>query len=390
MGAIRMTSTERDQRIASAEAILLQFADRTGLSSSRPAKRYLWTDAFAVCGFLSLTRATGRTRYLELAKQLVDAVHRELGHHRADDRRSGWLSGLGEREGAKHPTAGGLRIGKTLPERRPDEPFDQQLEWDRDGQYFHYLTKWMHALDQVALQTGEARYNRWARELARVAHDAFRQPERGGLHWKMSIDLSHPLVPGTSPHDALDGFVTVLQLQRTAALLPDGPAQPDLEREKASLGAAIDVLALGTTDPLGLGGLLMDGCRIAQVEDGSTRRYGALLRGVLATAGEGIRRFDAGLEPRRPAESRLAFRELGLAIGLEGLGSLDASGDDGLQMLVERLERHLPLARAIEAFWSISTHQRTHGWLAHQDINEVMLATSLLPDGFLGSPSPGG
>src|SRR5216684_2205383 len=58
---------------------------------------------------------------------------------------------------------GGLRIGKKLPERSAGEPFDEQLEWDRDGQYFHYLTKWMHALDQVARSTKQPRFNLWAR-----------------------------------------------------------------------------------------------------------------------------------------------------------------------------------------------------------------------------------
>jgi hypothetical protein len=43
--------------------------------------------------------------------------------------------------GAAHPTRGGLRIGKKLPERRPGEAFQERLEWERDGQYFHYLTK---------------------------------------------------------------------------------------------------------------------------------------------------------------------------------------------------------------------------------------------------------
>jgi hypothetical protein len=34
-----------------------------------------------------------------------------------------------------------LRIGKQLAERRPGERFDERLEWERDGQYFHYLTR---------------------------------------------------------------------------------------------------------------------------------------------------------------------------------------------------------------------------------------------------------
>jgi hypothetical protein len=67
--------------------------------------------------------------------------------------------GLSEEEGHAHPTRGGLRIGKPLAERSPDEPIDERREWDRNGQYFHYLTKWMHALDQVARSTGQPMFN---------------------------------------------------------------------------------------------------------------------------------------------------------------------------------------------------------------------------------------
>lgn len=180
-------------------ALMLDFARRTGLNSEQPQRRYLWTDAFAVCNFLGLARATGEQRYKELALRLVDQVHHTLGRHRQDDARSGWISGLREREGEAHPTRGGLRIGKNMPERGADEPVDDNLEWERDGQYFHYLAKWMHALNQVSRSTGEPRFNKWATELARTAHDAFtyRPPFAGTLrmYWKMSINLERALVP---------------------------------------------------------------------------------------------------------------------------------------------------------------------------------------------------
>lgn len=83
--------------------------------------RYLWTDAFALLNFLELGRITGKHNYLDLARRLIDAVHYTLGRHRGDDARSGWISGLKEDEGKKHPAAGGLRIGKKLNERRPEE-----------------------------------------------------------------------------------------------------------------------------------------------------------------------------------------------------------------------------------------------------------------------------
>src|SRR5512134_913325 len=125
-----MSSTE------TARVLMARFVERTG-----DARRYLWTDAFAVCNFIGLDQD-------ELALQMIERVHRVLGRHRTDDSRTGWISGLADRAGEQHPTVGGLRIGKPLPERRAGEPLDDRLEWDRDGQYFHYLTKWMHALDR--------------------------------------------------------------------------------------------------------------------------------------------------------------------------------------------------------------------------------------------------
>jgi hypothetical protein len=38
----------------------------------------------------------------------------------------------------------------------------------------------------------------------------------------------------------------------------------------------------------------------------------------------------------------------------------------------------------IEEFWLGEENRRTSGWISHRDINMVMLATSLVPDGFLG------
>ena len=192
-----------------------------------------------------------------------------LGRHRADDSRAGWISGLGEHEGEAHPTRGGLRIGKPLPERRPEEPFDEQLEWERDGQYFHYLTKWMHALDQVSRSTRDPRFHLWARELADAAHAAFTRGSGGpgarGLVWKMSTDLSRALVPSMGQHDPLDGFLTCVQLETTAALLPGALPGPSLKPAIADFSRLLRTIDLRTADPLGIGGLLSDACRLAQL-----------------------------------------------------------------------------------------------------------------------------
>src|SRR5437867_9776137 len=54
-------------RVRKAAELMLRFAERSGLAGDGPARRYLWTDAFAVCNFLSLGRITGEDRYTDLA-----------------------------------------------------------------------------------------------------------------------------------------------------------------------------------------------------------------------------------------------------------------------------------------------------------------------------------
>jgi hypothetical protein len=384
-----------EEAIERAAAFMGAFAERTGLGSERPPQRYLWTDAFAVCNFLALARETGEERYTALALALVDQVHQVLGRYRADDLRSGWISGLEEREGAAHPTRGGLRIGKKLPERRPTEPFDARLEWDRDGQYFHYLTKWMHALDQVSRATHDPRFNRWARELAEVAHAAFTHGPPGPgrrMTWKMSTDLSRPLVPSMGQHDPLEGYVTCLQLDATARLLSnpgDGPSLGECALDFAALLRARD---FATADPLGLGGLLLDAGRIAQLEPGASPSGGKLLEMLLQAALSGLERYAQQDELGQAASRRLAFRELGLAIGLHALALIDRethekpdrfSGHPDLSGHLEALAPYVALGPAIASFWLDAENRRTRMWAEHRDINEVMLATSLVPEGCL-------
>jgi hypothetical protein len=368
-----------DPRRRTAVELMERFAQRTGLTApDQPSRRYLWTDAFAVCTFLGIGRALAQTRYTEMALQLVDRVHHVLGRHRPDDARTGWLSGLSAAQGEAHPTIGGLRIGKPLPERAVNAPLDERLEWDRDGQYFHYLTKWMHALDVAARSTGQLLFNRWACELAVTAHRAFTYVPRSGqaprMHWKMSIDLARPLVASMGQHDPLDGLITCIQLETTT---PD--ADPSLQGAMADYAAMLDGLA--SADPLGIGGILVDAFRLAQVHHHAS--HVTLIESLLDAALVGVRGYlqrpDLGL----PATHRLAFRELGLAIGLAALSRDPWPNNRSVRVGIERLRPFADLGTEIERFWCHSDNRSQPSWIDHADINDVMLATALEPEGFL-------
>jgi hypothetical protein len=386
-----------DPRIDAAITLMNSFALRTGLASDEQPRRYLWTDAFAACNYLGLARSTGNREFTEYALQLVDQVHHILGRHRDDDRRSGWISELGEQDAEQHPTRGGLRIGKGLPERGPREAFDEQLEWDRDGQYFHYLTKWMHALDQVTRNTQQPRFNTWARELAETAFAAFSYApayarETRRMHWKMSIDLTRVLVPSMGQHDPLDGYISNLQLRVTAAAQPETMTGPDLEEETRQYAMMLRRSELATADPLGLGGLLVDAYRLQQLMQQGAKPDTRLLRRLLDAAQTGLPHYMRSGELQQPARFRLAFRELGLAIGLHAVERMQRQAghagrrsdiDPQLRAQLQALMQYLPLRDEIEEFWLDPEQQRATSWIEHQDINEVMLSTSLAPDGFL-------
>ncbi len=388
---------EPDASISIVREIMTDFADSTGLSSSRnPPQRYLWTDSFAVCNFLELFRRTRDENYRGLALRLVDQVHHTLGRHRRDDPRSGWISALDADQGETHPTGGGLRIGKKLDERRRGEPLNEQLEWDRDGQYYHYLTKWMHALNRVGIATGDPAYLRWGMELAQTAHSRFTYTHpsdgRKRLYWKMSIDLSYPLVLAMGQHDPLDGLVTYSELQTTASSEFALSALPDLSPEISDMAVICREENWTTNDTLGLGGLLIDAWRIAQLMTRGGLVDAGLLEALLDSARLGLESFKADNPLKYRARQRLPFRELGLAIGLKGVGMMQEyieknPGGLGLESSLQRkmvaLSEYLPLSNIIERFWLDNKNREAGNWGEHREINMVMLATSLAPEGFL-------
>ncbi|HUL13739.1 MAG TPA: hypothetical protein VLU73_16435, partial [Methylococcaceae bacterium] len=93
-----------------------------------------------------------------------------------------------------------------------------------------------------------------------------------------------------------------------------------------------------------------------------------------------------------PADYRLAFRELGLAIGLHAVRLMWQANErepgrfppgSGIRARLKALMQYTNTGEAIESFWRAPEHRRARTWSEHLDINEVMLATSLAPEGFL-------
>lgn len=378
----------RHEKLSLARGLMEEFANATGiLEESVEPRRYLWTDAFAVCNFVTLYRITEQNRFLETALRLITQVHETLGRHRADDIRRGWISGLNEHQGRRHPTRGGLRIGKTLKERHPTEPFDEHLEWSRDGQYFHYLTKWAHALVVVGNETGDETFLVQADELMRGVLPHFLYVPRGSMHrriyWKMSIDLTRPLIPSMGHLDPLDGLVLLHELHWVQSQKRDR-----LQDECEHLSEICGRSQWRTTDMLSLGSLMIEAYRMGQLLLRGEDIELALVYDVINGAYEGLVELEE-VDWTTPPELRLAFRELGLVIGLKAIGRFSELmlRDSGLRDILGKklvaFERFLPLIGVLESYWSAPEKRMNGTWTEHADINEVMLATALLPHAFL-------
>lgn len=406
-----------------AQAIVVAFLKRTRVSqpwqSGTCGPRYLWTDAFAVCLLLGLHWRGFKIDWdkeepKEAAVELVKGVHGVLGKKRVEGTRGfagtssyseteGWLS-----QDRNQPTARGLRIGKKLPERKLQEPYDEELEWERDGQYFHYLTKWMHALAQLAAATNNSKYAIQAAQLIKGVHWEFARGKPGGRHlaWKMSTDLSRALVPTQGHTDPLDGFIAYRHVQATLLYFGLG-GKYSLESEIEDIYSMVKGKRFDTSDVLGIGCLLVDACKVMHLcirrntlgGDGYDKELPKLLVGLLRDAQTGLVRV-ADDAFRQPANHRLAFREFGLSTGLQalplmqklllelqqvpekrGLSKTDVQQVESL--LSHLIENHFWMVQTIHDYWAVDEHRRGSSWISHLDINEVMWATSLVPDGFL-------
>jgi hypothetical protein len=255
--------------------------------------RYLWTDAFGVLNFLTLFKETSDPYFLSLSKTLVSAVHDTLGRTR--DGRSRLPNATDSA-----PLAGGLRIGK-----------EEESGPDGDGQYHHYLTLWMFALNRLSLASNQKEYNDLAIQLAKAIHPRFvydRDSARPRMYWKMNMDLTHPLVRSEGHLDPIDGLVMFRLLQQT-----DGLASRVLEKEIEEYDRIVRLKweNYESRDPLDLG-MTMWTAHFFGIGDEKERWSEHLLN---AAKRDTERLFDVGYF-EQSTKRRLAFREFGTVLGM--------------------------------------------------------------------------
>lgn len=343
-------------RLQQAKFLMNNFLLSTGVKGDRPSKRYLWTDALALENLIQLELKTGNQTFTKYALELIDMVHNQLGRFDNKDKRKGWISNLSNGEAKIRPTAGGLRIGKPKLERAIGESFSSIDEWDRDGQYFHYLTRWIEALLLVGSVTNDGKYQFWAADLCHVTMKAFIKDLR--IPWKMSVDLKRSLITDQGASDPLDGLITLIKVYL---------AVPEFKKELKEYKLVLQRLCRNTSwvsaDPLGTGRLLISAHQVKNFPPEVSK--GLDWKDLLAQACVGIDYYIESGALNSPAGKRLAFRECALAHGIKYW-----------QNESRFLEKYFPLADQLESFWL--NEMNSDSWKDHEDINSVTLAASLL------------
>ncbi|KAF7588457.1 hypothetical protein BBP40_005683 [Aspergillus hancockii] len=325
--------------------------------------RYLWTDAFGVINFLTLHNEYKKTlpsstspddRYLILARRLAQTVHDVLGRTR--DSRSRLPGATDE-----NPLGGGLRIGKT-----------HEHGSDGDGQYHHYLTIWMFALNRLSLATSDPTYNRQAVALAKAIHPHFfigRRSARPRMVWKMSMDLSVALVGSEGNLDPIDGYVVFRLLQATAMQMGEGEV---LAEEIADYKRVMERKGkhFVSSDPLDLGMTLWTAHWFAEKEDWANE--------LLAQCFEQIYElFEIDRYLERSDKQRLAFREFGTCVGIQCMSEQLSEKEQAVDLKV--------YADNILESWNEHMQKSLATKLTSDDlrpITRVMYAAALLPGAF--------
>ncbi|KAF9250745.1 hypothetical protein DTO013E5_9112 [Penicillium roqueforti] len=335
--------------------------------------RYLWTDAFGVINFLTMhsqykrsdNDIVGDDRYLVLAGRLIETVHDILGRNRDGHSR---LRGATD----ENPLSGGLRIGKT-----------DAHGPDGDGQYHHYLTVWMFALNRMAKASGDLKYNRQAIELAKAIHPKFfvdRAAARPRMIWKMSMDLSEPMVKSEGNLDPIDGFVIFRLLQDTAIEAGDGAVlTEEIDDYRRTMERKGEHFV--SSDPLDLGMTLWTAHWFSERESWAADLAGKCFDQIYNL-------FEINQYLERNIRFRLAFREFGTCIGIQCQPRVNAKKECSGDLKC--------YSDAIIAAWDPYMKLSITDDLTPEDlrpITRVMYAAALIPGafraGYLGKePTP--
>ncbi len=367
------TKEESQEKLKLARQLMHDYAVRSGLEGQQgdPGRRYLWTDAIALQNMLALASFEDRDKYHGWARKLIGYVNEYLGKYAREDKRKGWISGLSAEEGEKHPTKNGLRIGKKGLERPADVEFDDTLEWGRDGQYLHYNIRWINALLQAGIHLDNNDYFKQAAEMS-LAGKKFITEKNGNLHmyWKMSVNLDRPLVSSMGAQDPLEGLLSALKVQQYYEDID----LTDYVDKLTQLCAGHDWT---TTDPLGLGGLLLDVIKALELKESTDPPDSVKPEKLFREAIRGLQEYTKRKDVAEPVHFRLCFRECGLSLGLNTLGAYQPWLEKH-DINYADLEPYLSLADEIEEFWSEPVHRESNPYIEHLDINDITFAASIL------------
>jgi hypothetical protein len=300
--------------------------------------RYLWTDAFGVVNFITLHKETNDTAYLTRAIRLAETVHNVLGRTRDG---KNWLPGASD----ANPVGGGLRIGK-----------EDEAGSDGDGQYHHYLTLWMFALNRLSMATNEKIYNDQAIALAKAIHPHFfvyREGPHPRMVWKISMDRQHALVNYQGNLDPIDGLLIFRKLQAAS------DNKTVLAEEIADYQRIIDLKGkhFVSHDTLDLGMTLWSAHWLADKE--------AYFMNLQQQAESQLKNLYSQGYLKVATSKRLAFREYGTCLGIGCLGDPDDQLQNFRDSIIETWERY-----------------RDDTPRDLRPISEVMRAAALIPGAF--------
>lgn len=226
---------------------------------------------------------------------------------------------------------------------------------DGDGQYHHYLTIWMFALNRLSMASKDSKWNEYAVSLAKAIHPRFfvgRDTERPRMVWKIAMDMSRPLVTSQGNLDPIDGYVIFRKLQA---------ASGGKETLKEEIGDYQRVMErkgkhFVSSDTLDLGMSLWTSHWMDQREEWAAdlaKRCVSQMRQL----------FENGYLEGNP-RYRLAFREYGTAMGI-GCAKPDDYLEKQRQKIVDIWEQY---------------KSSTPGDL--RPISEVMRAAAIVPGAF--------